>query len=372
MIEALYFDGRDAEAHRVQVHVDGGRLALSGEQVAHSVALSSVSVGEPFGNAACVADLHDGGHIEVRHGREEFLALLGYQANRIERMQSHWPGALFGLILLLAALLMGYQYGIPAASERLAEAMPESVERDVGQAAEQAIKEQWLQPTRLSDERVRELQALFTHLQAAKPRLPLRLVVSHAPSIRANAFALPNGTIVLSDEMVRTAMGPDNIWDDRARGMIAGVLAHEIAHVEKRHSARTMTRSSLLMGASWAMFGDFSAVAAGLPALLSQMQYSREMETEADQYAVELLRARGYSAGHLADMFEALAEYVSRQGLDAGDELPQWMRDSLSYLGTHPSMADRIADLRELQSEEETAEPPAACGSEQTSPCPEL
>jgi Zn-dependent protease with chaperone function len=254
---------------------------------------------------------------------------------------------------MVGALLFGYHVGIPAATERLAAAMPASVESSIGAAAETALTEQGLlEPSRLSDERLAELQALFKRLQPATPRLPLRLVVSSAKSIRANAFALPNGTIVLADEMVRVAMGQDNQWDADAQRLVAGVLAHEIAHVEQRHNVRVLARSSLLLGGSWALFGDFSAVAAGLPALVAQMSYSRDMETEADAFAVELLRRQGYGAGDLADLFVLLEEYVQSNGLNAEDELPRWMRDGLSYLGSHPAMADRISALRDMQDEE--------------------
>ena len=371
MINATFFDGHNALAHAVHVGVANGALTLHGDEVTRTVPLGALSVGEPFARASCVISLPCGGQLEVGQDREQLLALLGYRPGAVERMQSAWPGALAGLVLLLAAMFAGYQYGIPAASERLADAMPHSVEMQIGDAAEIALREDLLRPSRLSDERLAELQALFKRLQPDHPRLPLRLVVSDAPSIRANAFALPNGTIVLADEMVRAAMGKDNVWGAEAQRMIAGVLAHEIAHVEKRHSARAMTRSSLLLGASWALFGDFSAVAAGLPARAAQMSYSREMEWEADEYAVQLLRARGYSAGDLADMFEVLTQYIGEQGLDAEDELPEWMRESLSFLGSHPAMADRISALRDMQDEEGPEEPPAACGNEQTEDCGE-
>jgi Zn-dependent protease with chaperone function len=369
MIDALYFDGRTAFAHPVRLSVENGALTMHGESETRTIPVDSLALGEPFATATCVVALPGGGQLEVRHQRADLLALLGYRPNGIERMQARWPGALAGLLVLLVAFFLGYNYGIPAAAERLADAIPPSVEISIGTAAEEAMMGELLKPSRLSDDRIAELQALFKRLQPDRPRLPLKLVVSDAPTVRANAFALPNGTIVLTDEMVRAVMGRENVWDADTQRMIAGVLAHEIAHVEGRHSARAMARSSLLLGATWALFGDFSAVAAGLPALVGEMRYSQEMEWEADEAAVKLLRARGYSAGDMADMFTMLTQYIGEQGLDAEDELPDWMRDTMSYLGSHPSMADRISALRDMQDEEGPEEPPAACGSEQTGSC---
>lgn len=357
MIDALYYDGLSATAHPVTLTFSPQSLTLNHGGALRSIPRAQLALGEPFARAGLALALPGGGRIEVHSGREELLALLNYRPGRIERLQAHWPGAFAGMLAMLCALWFGYHHGIPAATEHLAEAMPVDVELSIGAAAETALTDKGLLvPSRLSDERLAELQALFKRLQPAAPRLPLRLVVSSAPAIRANAFALPNGTIVLADELVRLAMGADNQWDREAERMVAGVLAHEIAHVEQRHNVRVLARSSLLLGGSWALFGDFSAVAAGLPALVAQMSYSRDMETEADAYAVALLRKNGYSAGDLADLFELLDQYVRSKGLNAEDELPRWMRDSLSYLGSHPAMDERVSTLRDMQDEEDPVE----------------
>jgi hypothetical protein len=96
----------------------------------------------------------------------------------------------------------------------------------------------------------------------------------------------------------------------------ARVLAREIGHVEGRHSARALARSSLAAALSAALFGDFSAVAAGAPAVLMNMRNSREMETEADSYAIATLNQRGLSLAPLADLFEALGQLGSKDDDD--------------------------------------------------------
>jgi Zn-dependent protease with chaperone function len=102
-----------------------------------------------------------------------------------------------------------------------------------------------------------------------------------------------------------------------------------------------MTGSSLTAALSATLFGDFSAVTAGVPAVLTQMQYSRAMELEADDYAVGVLRRNGLEPEALAVALEAL----ERQQPGEAD-VPRWLRQSMAYLSTHPATAERIARLR--------------------------
>jgi Zn-dependent protease with chaperone function len=121
------------------------------------------------------------------------------------------------------------------------------------------------------------------------------------------------------------------------------VLAHEVGHVQARHSVRVLARSSLTAAASAALLGDFSAVAAGIPAVLANLHYSRAMETEADSYAIAVLRTKGWSLEPLARTFEWL-DTVDQA--DPQHKMPAWMRQALPYASSHPGNAERIARLR--------------------------
>jgi Zn-dependent protease with chaperone function len=101
-----------------------------------------------------------------------------------------------------------------------------------------------------------------------------------------------------------------------------------------------MGRSSLTAALSAALFGDFSAVAAGLPAVLSQMEYSRAMELEADDYAVWILDRNGLESSELAYALDALEDAAPEESKG-----PRWLSESMSYLSTHPSTAERIRRL---------------------------
>ena len=347
MSAAHYFDGHSARLHPVELSADGGSIHLRGA-VARSYPASSTRLAEPFEHAPAVLYFADGSQAEVHDpGMRAVLAgALGYRKPRVVRWQEHTAAALAALVLLVLLIAGAWHWGIPAAAERLSREVPPSADRALGQHALSLLERQGLlQPSRLSEDRIAALAGILQRVQPAAPRIPLRLQVRSAPQLGPNALAFPDGTIVLTDEMVRQVMGKDNDFDARAAAALAGVLAHEVGHVEMRHSVRTITRSSLTAALSATLFGDFSAVAAGLPAVLTNMEYSREMELAADDYAARALHANGIPTAPLADLFLHFDKQDNR--------LPRFLRQAMSYASSHPGGDARSRRLRSADSGQE-------------------
>lgn len=343
---AHYFDGHGARLHPARLSVHDGLLRILAPGIERQVPLAALGLAEPFANAPLVLRLPDGARCEVPvdAARQALLDALGYRKSQVVRWQERWPAALVALVLLIALLAAAYFKGIPLLTERVAGALPPAVEARLGRVALAGLEAHGLlEPSRLSDQRIAEVQALLAPVLPAHPRVPMRLLVRNAPRLGANAFALPDGSIVVTDGMVRLLQTDDNRLDDDGKAELTAVIAHEVGHIEHRHTARVMAASSLSAALSAALFGDFSAVAAGLPAVLSQMQYSRAMELDADAYAVATLRARGMDAAPLADALSALEASQPNE-----ERTPRWMKDTMGYLSTHPATAERIARLRGL------------------------
>jgi Zn-dependent protease with chaperone function len=148
-----------------------------------------------------------------------------------------------------------------------------------------------------------------------------------------NAFALPNGVIVMTDELVQMA------GDD---GAILGVLSHELGHVQRRHSGRHLLQA-LGVGVVFNLWlGDASGAMAAVPAILVAQKHSRDFEREADQYAIDMMRANRRPLGPMATLFETMEAASANRAIEEdGEEEP--MQD---YLSSHPSDAERIAKLR--------------------------
>lgn len=351
MIAAHYFDGRSARLQPAWLDVSAGALLVSAGGIERSYPLENVRLAEPFAAAPAMLRFPDGASCEVPAGepKSALLEAIGYRKGRVERWQQRWPLALLSLGLLTALLAFAYLRVLPFAAERIAATLPPSVDATLGKAALSSLTAQGvLQPSRLSDARVAEVQALLPRVLPPHPRVPARILVRHAPAIGPNAFALPDGTIVVTDSLVRLTWNSVHELTPTGRGQLIGVIGHEVGHLEHRHAARALVGSSLTTALSAALFGDFSAVAAGAPALLSQMQYSRDMELEADAYAVDVLHRNGLSAGSLIQILDKL----ERQNRGAAST-PRWFRTTMSYMSTHPATAERDERLTAVMREED-------------------
>jgi predicted Zn-dependent protease len=159
---------------------------------------------------------------------------------------------------------------------------------------------------------------------------------------RINAFALPGGYIGVHTGLIEASRNEDEL---------AGVIAHEVAHVTQRHIARAIHASSrqsmlstaLMLGAVilGAAGGDSDVVQAGLAvsqgaAAQQRINFTRSNEYEADRIGIQALTKAGFDAYGMASFFEVL----SRQDNSAPDSrIPEFLR-------THPVTTERISEAR--------------------------
>jgi len=151
-----------------------------------------------------------------------------------------------------------------------------------------------------------------------------RWFIKRDPSL--NAFAVPGGIIVVHSGLFKAIQSPEEL---------SALLAHEIKHVEARHALRSMVHNLIWASALLVILGDSSAVLAVAAHQLGALYYSREIESEADSYAVQtLIDARIYPRGILRLMERLRTEYD-------GEEAPGW-------LSSHPAISQRIKQAKEL------------------------
>jgi predicted Zn-dependent protease len=230
-------------------------------------------------------------------------------------------------IIFIAGLVAAYIYGIPMLAGAVAQRLPAAVAESLSTATLASLDRDVLQPSAVLRERRQEIQSKFHALKMSNGSASAyRLEFRKSDEIGANAMALPSGIIVVTDGLVALAR------DDRE---ILGVLAHEAGHVEHKHGLRGILQNSLMgMVIAW-LVGDVSSIAAAAPAALLEASYSRELEREADAFAIEVLRANGIPLRHLADMLKRLESASGSSGT----------MSALRYLSTHPATAERIAQL---------------------------
>lgn len=346
LFPALYFDGRSARRHAVHLELSRGVIGVigvAGAPGAPTYAFHQARMAEPFAHAPCVIDLDDGARLEVADAdaRAALAQALCYRPSPVERLQRHWYAALLSLVVLVVAVGALVQWGVPVATEHIVRQLPPAADIEIGKRSLAALRGKVLLPSRLSDHRIAEVLAIFDKVKPHKPRIPLTFVLMDMPRKPPNALAFPNGTIVLTDAMVRHALNEHGQLDAAAEAKLAAVLAHEIGHIEQRHSMHAIVRASLLGAGSAALFGDFSAVAAAAPVALLNMDYSRAMETAADDHAIRRLRELGIPTAPLADLFDALAKQTPGMS-----KLPKWLSKNSIYLSSHPASRERSERFR--------------------------
>jgi Zn-dependent protease with chaperone function len=254
-------------------------------------------------------------------------------------MQQSWRSVLGSAVALSALLAVLWIWGIPWAARAAVAAIPTSVDEALGAAALEGLDERWMRPSTLPPAEQARIGAAFERALAALPAasVPPHRLVFRKSRIGPNAFALPGGTMVMTDQLVELV--------GRDATLLTGVLGHELGHLRHRHGMTMLVQATAVGTVSSLVFGDFSGLLAGLPVLLSQASYSRDAEREADAEAVRVLRAAALSPLAMVTFFEKVAEWRRAGQPDAGRDA-----DSRSTLGiaiaTHPADAERIRYFR--------------------------
>jgi Zn-dependent protease with chaperone function len=219
------------------------------------------------------------------------------------------------------SILLLVFFGIPFAADRLAPILPLAIEQRIGDAVDKQAQVMFGGKTCDGAEG----QAAFTKLvdklkTAGGIEMPLeaRVISSSIP----NAFALPGGKVYLLDGLLKKAEKPDEV---------AGVLAHELGHVQHRDSLRKIIQTggtSFLIGL---LFGDVTGGSAVLfvGRTLFDASYSRDQERDADAFAIDVMHKLGRSPKGLGEL---LVRVTGKNGV----------ANSLTLLSSHPLSDDRL------------------------------
>lgn len=245
------------------------------------------------------------------------------------------------LTCLLAIVLMVWfvgRYGVPFAAKVIAGHLPKKVTEMAGQRTMDTLDRSLLHQSQLDAAVMERLGAHFRPIIEEHQGYDVQVLFRASKGLGANAFALPDGTIIFTDDMVKLSVNDDELL---------AVLAHEIGHVIHRHGLRTLIQNSLIAFVMLAITGDVSGTSEmflRLPVLLTELSYSREFEREADDFALSYLKRQGIAPVHFANLMRRVEEKraatstPSDNGGHGRTSKPGW-RD---FLSTHPSMKERL------------------------------
>lgn len=339
-VSAAYYDGQTAASRAVMLSVENGELRLRGGTGELRWPLSDVHVSERLGSTPRLLTYAGGGHCEVSDhaGLEKLLIRAGGQRDWLDRMQHSLPWALAAVVLIVVALAGAYRYLLPWGAEVLAMRVPDAVLQKMGSSTLETLDKYALKPSKLEAARQQELSDAFARLTPLPDaRLQYRIVFRSSPAMGPNAFALPDGSIVMLDELVGLTK------DDNE---ILAVLAHELGHVERRHAMRMVLQSSVVgLVLAWYV-GDVSGLLATAPAIIAHAKYSRDMEREADEYAERTLQANELSPCLLASVLDKLESAHLAKAKEEQPAAEAGKRsEAMDYLSSHPATQERIGLL---------------------------
>lgn len=331
VLTGTYYDGLSLTGSTASLIVSARQVSLVGAAVCQRFERGRLRVSPATGAGTRFVALPDGTQFQCANA-----ALLEHLPQEVASeglaawLEHRWAVALASLALVMALVVASYVYLLPAAAQRVADHISPSTERALGdEVLTWMDRNHWFAPSQTDAELQYRLLGRFAQMVHGLPQeAHYTLVFRASPRFGANAFALPGGTIVLTDEMLEQTESEEEAL---------GVLAHEIGHVERRHATRHILHDSIVAILVASLTADASSMggaAAGFPVFLTRMKYSREFESEADDFAFDMLRRQDISPAVFADLMERM------HGEADGEE------EGTAFLSSHPMTSERIARAR--------------------------
>lgn len=330
---ASYFDGSTSEASPIELSFnDDGSIQLLHQGRSESYFLADVKFSSRLGNTPRVLTLPNASSCHIADNdlvdaflRQHKSARTASVVHTLESRISYVIAAVLFTAIFTWAMVT---YGIPSLATKIAYNLPENIDRALGQGTLETLDKIAFEPTTLDEATQTRLRKRFAEMQQhVTNSAAYRLEFRSSEDIGPNAFALPSGIIVMTDELVKISKQDDEL---------VAILAHEIGHLVHRHSVRMAMQNSAVAVLIATITGDpfsTSSLIVALPTVLVNSKYSREFETEADDYAYRYMLDNGLDTKPFADILERIT------GSEKDSEFE-------TYLSSHPGTAERVQRFR--------------------------
>ncbi|GHS84798.1 hypothetical protein FACS1894201_03680 [Bacteroidia bacterium] len=198
-------------------------------------------------------------------------------------------------VCLLILIILAYFYVLPPIAEKSAAFLPESFDNEIGNV----FMDAFLNENDIDTTKTKYLEQFAAELNLQN-RKPLRFTVVKSKEV--NAFALPNGQIVVFSAILKNMENSDEL---------VALLGHEASHVNNRHSTKMLCRNLAGYMVVSLLFSDVNGVMAVLAdnaQQLHSLSYSRGFEQEADEQGLKILMNNNVNPNGMVKLFERLEE----------------------------------------------------------------
>ena len=360
MIQGHFFNSETSEKKDVSLTYYADGLVRFNSIKTGDLYFNDLKISSRIANTPRYITLPDGSQFEsmdnqaidemVKQFSESFINGL---AHKLENAKSFILLTVVGVIIFAWLFI---QLGVPFFSKQVAHLLPEQASQYMGQGVLEVMDKSWFDKSQLSEKKQSELRQLFKDLQKnIAGSENYKLVFRLGGKIQANAFALPDGTIVFTDELINLA---ENNLE------IASIMLHEMGHLKHRHSLRSTIQQFSLAMFMMAVTGDVStssSIVSAIPLMLIESGYSQGMETEADTFSLNYMKEHSINPNYFAVIMEKLqASYLpeyseckeTSKGFEGNikcikeavlkNKNNKKREELLNYFSTHPSSNERI------------------------------
>lgn len=307
------------------------RVVADPDQELARAALSEVTIDPPVGRAARKITFDDGTVFETQN-LDGFAALDANSAGAILHHFERFSPRLFAVVLAcVAGVFLMWRYGLDILVAGAVWMTPPALVHEMDRGTLATLDRFMTEPSDMSQAEQDRVSAIYDRVIDALPQETrgthdFNLQFRDMPGAGPNAFALPGGTMVMTDAMVSQFRQDD---------VLAGVLGHEIGHVVGEHSLRRLYRSLGGYILIALMAGDTGPILDEILLegnVLLSLSYGRGQETEADEFGLQLAHDAGFDPRGLRSFFTTL-----------DDENP--LGEPMEWMSTHPSNARRIEQI---------------------------
>jgi len=337
--QGLYYNGKNNQSEPIDIECRHQNLTFTVNGNSFHFPLDKVKIPTRVGSTPRFIELPDGAMIESQQHQEIDQILTQFQKKDqlAHVLESKWSLAVILAIIFVITLFYSVKDGIPALAKIASKEIPYSWMKSMSQETLTQLDKKIFKASKLDLQIKQKVQADFQTLQEQFSDLPLKLQFRDGGIIGANAFALPDGNIIITDQLVK-------IMDHHHQTL--SILSHEIGHIYHKHSVRSLLQNSAIALIVFVFTGDiqtFSSLAVAAPTALINLKYSRDFEREADVWARTYLKSQNIPLTRFSEALTKLKESKPRRNkkIKIKDD------DSyieLDFLSTHPDIDERIKE----------------------------
>jgi len=352
-IQGSLFDGETSNASDATLIVNqGGIIQLICDGKESLPVISKIS--SRLGNTARYIEIDNLGRFETfdNDAVDQLSKFIpsDTKSTLLHTLESNLALILIAIVITVCFAGATIKWGIPALADHIVEIMPEKANDLIEDVVIDNIEKRWFKPSTLDQEQQEDLHQKFNTVLkklGSENKGYIFKLKDAKETIGANALAFPSGMIIMTDQLIELADNDQQLM---------GIMAHEIGHLERKHSLRQLVRGSIVTFLVAFISGDVSGASSALitaPVVLLELSYSREFETEADHYALQYFECDVEGLNSIAAFFNKIndahrpspseketTEQTEPQA-DINHSDQQHSNFNMDFLSTHPGSKNR-------------------------------